>query len=293
MRSVNADGDESCAQVGGPSGCTPGYWRQTGTQFSAHLCNWVDRSPTEAYVCVFGLVQGGVCNIVNGDGQSVEAACADVLADPELQFKCEGQRFLETLTLDDAIRIGGGGFQALARHSVAALLNGDHVDVNYFLGGVDGAACGTQCVLDTVLARFDQGDSSFVDFVYGNEVGCPIHNCKPAGSETVRISVSFKEGRSSSAEDAHLIQSALKATWNLDVHPSCRATDCDFVAEGVSGEVVNQLTQSSSLISSALGLYGEDVVVGLWTAPALNAGASAVPSALALTLAALVLARQA
>jgi hypothetical protein len=44
-----------------------------------------------------------------------------------------GVNYNPTLTLLDALNLQGGGFEALARHAVAALLNAEHADVQYGL----------------------------------------------------------------------------------------------------------------------------------------------------------------
>lgn len=44
-----------------------------------------------------------------------------------------GVSYKASLTLGGALNLGGGGFEALARHAVAALLNAAHGDVNYGL----------------------------------------------------------------------------------------------------------------------------------------------------------------
>lgn len=44
-----------------------------------------------------------------------------------------GVSYKSSLTLGDALKLGGGGFAALARHATAALLNAAHDDVDYGL----------------------------------------------------------------------------------------------------------------------------------------------------------------
>lgn len=74
-------------------GCTPGYWRQ-----DQHFDSWVPTgyATSDDFEVVFGV---------------------NASFDPH--------------TLLDAVWLGGGGENALARHAVAALLNAAHPDVNY------------------------------------------------------------------------------------------------------------------------------------------------------------------
>ena len=73
-------------------GLTPGFWKQ-----SHHFDAWVNYSPTDTYLSVFG--------VTHPNGAST--------------------------TLLDALSTGGGGKKALGRHSVAALLNTQNSGVNY------------------------------------------------------------------------------------------------------------------------------------------------------------------
>jgi hypothetical protein len=75
----------------GGEGCTPGFWRN-------HLEDWgpTGLSPGDDFDTTFG---------VN-------------FFDPDK-------------TLDDTVRLGGGGLRKVARHGTAALLNALHPDVNY------------------------------------------------------------------------------------------------------------------------------------------------------------------
>jgi len=77
--------------VGG-EGCTPGYWRQ-----DQHLGNWTSPyDPSDDFDATFGV-----------------------------------DFFNPNITLGDAVALGGGGVNALARHAVAALLNAASADVDY------------------------------------------------------------------------------------------------------------------------------------------------------------------
>jgi hypothetical protein len=113
--------------VPGGEGCTPGYWKNT----RMHWCAWdvAGYSPTDDFDTVFGT------NYFNPDR-----------------------------TLLVALQTGGGGYDALGRHAVAALLSASHAGVDYGLT--------VQQVIDAVKA----GDK---DLLAGyNEMGCPLGNCK-------------------------------------------------------------------------------------------------------------------
>ncbi len=91
----------SCAALSivperGGEGCTPGYWKNT----RMHYCEWdaAGYSPDDDFDAMFGT------NYFNPDR-----------------------------TLLEALNTGGGGYDALGRHAVAALLSASHADVNYGL----------------------------------------------------------------------------------------------------------------------------------------------------------------
>jgi len=111
----------------GGEGCTPGYWKNT----RMHYCEWdaAGYSPTDDFDTVFGT------NYFNPDR-----------------------------TLLVALETGGGGYDALGRHAVAALLSASHPDVNYGLS--------VQEVIDAVRAG---NKNLLADY---NEMGCPLDNCK-------------------------------------------------------------------------------------------------------------------
>lgn len=81
------------------NGCTPGYWKQ-----SQHFGSWEGYSPTQ-FLCVNGS-NGGVFT------------CPGTL-------KLKKGTPLASASLLDALKSGGGGLDALLRHAVAALLNGE------------------------------------------------------------------------------------------------------------------------------------------------------------------------
>jgi hypothetical protein len=76
----------------GGEGLTPGYWKQPH-----HFDDWTGFTPNQSYNAVFG--------VNDPDGAS--------------------------LTLLDALSRGGGGYKALGRHAVAALLNAAHANISF------------------------------------------------------------------------------------------------------------------------------------------------------------------
>jgi len=92
-------------------GCTPGYWKQ-----EQHFSNWMtpyvpEDNPPTSYATTWKSVFGG-----NLPGYG------------------------DDLTLLDALGLTGGGYKALARHTVAALLNGAYYRKNgeFNFGYTDG-----------------------------------------------------------------------------------------------------------------------------------------------------------
>ncbi len=72
------------------------------------------------------------------------------------------------MTLHQVVQLGGGGLNALGRHTVAALLNAASADVDYGFT--------TQEVIDGFNAVFPGGDYEGLknDFEYENELGCGL-----------------------------------------------------------------------------------------------------------------------
>ena len=106
-------------------GCTPGYWKQ-----EQHFDSWVPTgfAPGDNFDTVFG-----------------------------------GDYFDPDITLLEALKLKGGGFNALARHAVAALLNASHPDVDYDLTDAE------------VIALLQGGTEANKDILeYNNELGCPL-----------------------------------------------------------------------------------------------------------------------
>lgn len=83
------------------------------------------------------------------------------------------------MTLGEVVQLGGGGLNALGRHTVAALLNAASDEVNYGFG--DGSA---QAVIDAFNAVFPGGDyeglkDSFEEY---NEMGCSVDKGEDSGA---------------------------------------------------------------------------------------------------------------
>lgn len=118
---ITDDDDHSVEIVVGDEGCTPGYWK-------THLDSWAATgySPSDDFDTVFGV-----------------------------------DYFDPDITLEEAINLGGGGVERLARHGVAALLSAAHPDVNY------------PYTVAQVIAYVQAGDAD--PLVAANELGCPIN----------------------------------------------------------------------------------------------------------------------
>ena len=109
-------------------GCTPGYWRQ-----SQHFDSWVGYTTSQLFGPVFSVTPG-----------------------------------FSPSTLLNAVQLGGGGENALARHAVAAILNAANPDVNY--------AYSTAQIIAGVQNAYTTGDfETFKDLLdFANNAGCPL-----------------------------------------------------------------------------------------------------------------------
>jgi hypothetical protein len=116
------------------TGCTPGYWKQ-----KHHFDSWVvtGYDPDQTVASVYGPL------------------------DPSV----------DDLTLEEALKQGGGGLKALMRHSVAALLNAANPDVN----STDFPT--TADVIAATQAAVNGGDIEGTKdaFEMANEAGCPLN----------------------------------------------------------------------------------------------------------------------
>jgi hypothetical protein len=108
-------------------GCTPGYWKN----IRMHGCEWepTGHGTSDDFDTVFGT-----------------------------------DYFNPDRTLLQALQAGGGGYDALGRHGVAALLSAAHPDVDY--GLTEGE----------VIAAVQAGNKDLLE--HFNEQGCPLNNCK-------------------------------------------------------------------------------------------------------------------
>ena len=120
-----------CAETLGRQGCTPGYWKQT-----QHFDSWAVYTQTDKYDSVFGVTA-----------------------------------FPVSLTLLQALQQGGGGINALGRHSTAALLNAVSPNVNYPISSSDVIAM-TKAALDSGNATLIQQTKNQLESY--NSLGCPI-----------------------------------------------------------------------------------------------------------------------
>lgn len=102
-------------------GCTPGYWRN-------HLEEWAPTgyAPGDDFDTTFGV-----------------------------------DYFNPDITLEQAVNLGGGGVNRVARHGTAALLSAAHPDVDY------------PYTVAEVIAYVQSGNVD--DLVTANELGCPIN----------------------------------------------------------------------------------------------------------------------
>jgi hypothetical protein len=121
-------------------GCTPGYWRQ-----KQHFDSWVGFEPTDLFSDVFG--------------ETIT-----------IRFG-KKRRTIEDPTLRQALKAKGGGINALARHTVAALLNASSPDVSYDLS-VDDVIDEFKDVYPGTKEEYNNLKNYFEGF---NEQGCPLN----------------------------------------------------------------------------------------------------------------------
>jgi hypothetical protein len=115
--------------IPGDEGCTPGYWKQ-----SQHFDSWEGYATGDDFDTVFGV------DLFNPD-----------------------------ISLLDALNLGGGGVNALARHAVAALLNAAS-------SGVDASLSEAE-VIQLVQDAETSGDFEAAKntLAASNELGCPLN----------------------------------------------------------------------------------------------------------------------
>jgi hypothetical protein len=145
-------------------GCTPGYWKQPH-----HFDSWVGFEPDDFFSKVFG-------HTITIEGKkNIEVKKNKGKKKGKGKKKIKGKKgrkvTIEDPTLLQALEARGGGINALARHSVAALLNAASPAVSYGLS------------VDDVIDEFDdvypgtkQEYNSLKDYFEGlNEQGCPLN----------------------------------------------------------------------------------------------------------------------
>lgn len=136
-RGVTVTFYNSYIPVEGGEGCTPGYWRQP-----QHFDSWTNHLPGDSFDSVF-----------DPDGVALERPETGTTA---------------SLTLLQAVRLRGGGVNALIRHTVAALLNAESAGVSYDLTPGDVLAKYTAAIGGDV-------EGQHTEFATFNEQGCPLN----------------------------------------------------------------------------------------------------------------------
>jgi hypothetical protein len=128
-------------------GCTPGYWKQE-QHFGNWGCGYIAEGPNATLF--FGDVFSGVNNYQGLD---------------------------EDLTLLEALNLGGGDFNALARHAAAAILN-SCADVNYKYDETE--------IRDMVTAAFNTNKAKLAHskLESANEEGCPLDRAELTATAT-------------------------------------------------------------------------------------------------------------
>jgi len=131
MTNVGDVAEASSSGNGDDEGCTPGFWKQ-----KQHLTSWNNTglTPTDQFDDVFGVAAFSGKNLL------------------------------------DVLNLGGGGLNALGRHTVAAILNAESEAVHYpfppelviivFKATLAGKALSVEGLKDT--------------FEIANEAGCPL-----------------------------------------------------------------------------------------------------------------------
>ena len=120
----------------GGEGCTPGYWKQ-----SQHFGSWTGYATTDLVNTVFGVTYVPTLN----KNQTYDG------------------------TLLGAVSLGGGGYNALMRHAVAALLNSSSAGVDYEYTTAEVIAGVQAAFADPTLVA-----TWHTNFATENERGCPL-----------------------------------------------------------------------------------------------------------------------
>lgn len=120
----NTFGEVPC-ETTGAQGLTPGFWKNNADKWGASA--WSGYAPSQTVASVFGTAFGS----------------------------------LGSLTLQQALGTGGGGMNALLRHSVAAVLNAASTNVDYplttpqIISAVQAAAAGGSTAVEQLKNQFD------------------------------------------------------------------------------------------------------------------------------------------
>jgi uncharacterized repeat protein (TIGR01451 family) len=154
---------------GGGEGLTPGFWKNHSIYGNAPLSKeeWTAAgyNPDQSYEAVFGIVKLGA----NPTG-------TDALP-----------------TLYDALNAGGGGVNALLRHSTAALLNAADPNVDYLYSVAQ--------IISMTQTAINSGDAALIEatknlFETQNELGADLST--PAGGSTTTTTDDFDADTSGS-----------------------------------------------------------------------------------------------
>ncbi len=152
---------------GGGEGLTPGFWKNHSIYGNAPHEEWTATgySPDQSYEAVFGIIKLGA----NPTG-------TDALP-----------------TLLDALNTGGGGVNALLRHSTAALLNAADPNVDYLYSQAQ--------IISMTQTAINSGDAALIEstknlFAAQNELGADLST--PAGGTTTTTTDDFDADTSGS-----------------------------------------------------------------------------------------------
>ena len=111
--------------------------------------------------------------------------------DPRDPFSSVFEDAFPGMTLVEVLRQGGGGLNALGRHTVAALLNAASADVDYDLR-VGEVIRGFNAVYPSGRARYNALKNRFERF---NEQGCPLGRAELPGDSKVKGKKGKKKGK--------------------------------------------------------------------------------------------------
>jgi hypothetical protein len=127
----STDTNAATTQYAGGQGCTPGYWKNNASKKEA--VSWVTYKPGEYFDTVFGVSFLG-----------------------------------PKVTLEEALELGGGGYNALARHAVAALLNSTQSSISFHYATAE--------VIALVKEAESTGEPEPIknELAAANETTCPI-----------------------------------------------------------------------------------------------------------------------